>query len=50
VAKSVFKNKEDFDYYDTECEAHKEFKAKAKAFNVEGMMMVYYTPGYSAHL
>ena len=48
VAKTVFKNKEDFEYYDKECEAHKEFKAKAKSLDVQGMMMIYYTPAIAA--
>jgi hypothetical protein len=41
---------EDFEYYDKECEAHKEFKVKAKAFDIQGFMMIYYTPAVVAHL
>jgi hypothetical protein len=44
----VFKNKEDFEFYDKECEAHKEMKAKAKNLDVQGMMMVYCTPAVAA--
>jgi len=49
VAKSVFKNLEDFWYYDKECAAHQKFKANLveKKVKVEGMMMVYYTPALS---
>ncbi|KAH8811632.1 hypothetical protein F5884DRAFT_749999 [Xylogone sp. PMI_703] len=44
IAKSEFKTKEDMDYYDTECEAHKVLKTKAKDLNVEGILTVYYHP------
>lgn len=38
-------------YYDQECEAHKAFKAKAKAnLQVEGIMSVWFTPGFSASI
>jgi len=50
VAKTEFKNKEDMDYYDTECEAHKNLKAEAKNLGVEGVMTVYYTPAVVATL
>jgi hypothetical protein len=48
VTKSVFKNKEDMAYYETECEGHNEFKIflKEKA-PVSELMTVYFTPGYS---
>ena len=48
VTKTVFKNKEDFDYYDTQCEAHKELKTKAKSLDIQGVMMVYFTPTFVA--
>lgn len=32
-------------FYDTECAAHAEFKSTAKTLGMEGMMMVYFTPG-----
>ena len=38
---SVFSSKEDMDYYDNECEAHKALKAVAKELN-EGIMTVYF--------
>jgi len=50
VAKSEFKNKEDVDYYDTECEAHKNLKAEAKNLGIEGLMTVYYAPAVVASL
>jgi hypothetical protein len=50
VAKTMFKNKEDFDYYDTECEAHKILKAKAKSLDVQGVLMIYFTPDVAATL
>jgi hypothetical protein len=42
VAKSEFASEADMWYYDTECEAHKAFKAKTKTLGLEGMMMVIY--------
>lgn len=50
VAKTVFKNIEDFEYYDKECQAHKEFKAKGKTLDVQGMMMVFFSPSVAASL
>jgi len=44
VAKTTFKDKADFDYYDTECAAHKKFKELLKGADLQGMMMVYYIP------
>jgi len=44
VAKSEFKDVADMNYYDTECEAHKDLKANAKGLGVEGAMVVYYDP------
>jgi hypothetical protein len=47
----VFKNLEDMEYYDKECEAHKKLKAKVAAeLEVNGVMTVFYTPGLSASL
>lgn len=45
VAKSVFKNMEDIEYYNTECAAHQTYKAflKEKA-PVQELMSVYFTP------
>lgn len=45
VSKTVFKNREDFDFYDNECEAHKELKTRAKKLGVEGPpQMIFFTP------
>lgn len=48
VTKSVFKNKDDMKYYETECAGHNEYKLflKEKA-PVAGLMTLYFTPGYS---
>lgn len=48
VAKSVFKNREDMKYYETECAGHNNFKTFLKVnAPVAGMIMVCFTPGYS---
>lgn len=48
VAKSVFKNREDMAYYETECAAHNEFRAFLKEHApVTGLMTVHFTPGFS---
>lgn len=48
VTKSVFKNKEDMTFYETECEGHNAYKVFLKEnAPVEGIMTVYFTPGYS---
>jgi hypothetical protein len=48
VTKSVFKNKADMDYYETECAGHNEYKVFLKEnAPVSGLMMVCFTPGYS---
>ncbi|KAF2024408.1 hypothetical protein EK21DRAFT_78774 [Setomelanomma holmii] len=39
AATSVFRDQEDFDYYDVDCKAHGELKAFARSVN-EGMCMV----------
>lgn len=46
VSKTTFASKEDFDFYDTECEAHKWLKAQAKTLtSIEGPpLMTYFTP------
>jgi hypothetical protein len=38
---STFASKEDFEYYDKECEAHKELKAFAGSVH-QGNLMVYF--------
>lgn len=48
VARSVFKNKEDMEYYDKECEAHLAFKMFLKEHAPpEGLMACYFTPSVS---
>lgn len=48
VCKSVFKDKADMDFYETQCEGHQEFKNFLKKYApVEGLMTVYFTPGVS---
>ena len=48
VAKSVFKNKEDMAYYETECTGHNEFKTFLKEnAPVTALMTVHFTPGSS---
>ncbi|KAI9760175.1 MAG: hypothetical protein M1840_002592 [Geoglossum simile] len=44
VAKSEFRNKEDMAYYDSECQAHKNFKAAARELGVEGVLITYFAP------
>ncbi|CEI38421.1 hypothetical protein FVEN_g12127 [Fusarium venenatum] len=41
VAISTFSSKADFDYYDTQCEAHLELKTFAKGVN-QGFAMIYF--------
>jgi len=48
VAKSEFKNMDDWKYYDVECEAHKTLKKGAATLGVEGILTVYYEPGVLA--
>ena len=50
VAKSVFKNMEDFEFYDKHCEAHHELKAKAKNLDVQGMMMIFFSPAVTSKI
>ncbi len=47
MAKTTFKNREDFDFYDVECPAHKALKQKVASVGVEGMMMVFFSPTVS---
>lgn len=41
AAKTTFRSKEDFDFYDKECSAHKALRAIA-ASKSQGSMMVYF--------
>jgi hypothetical protein len=52
VAKTVFKNREDYDYYHTECLAHKALKAsvKEKGLDVQDVLTVFYTPVVNEHV
>ena len=48
VTKSVFKCKEDMDYYEKECAGHQEYKDFLKKnAPAEGIQMVYFTPGHT---
>jgi hypothetical protein len=38
----TFNSPEDMQYYDTECEAHKNLKASVKTFNNQGVCIVYF--------
>lgn len=42
AAISTFASVEDFEYYDTQCQAHLALKAVAKTLN-KGVMMIYFT-------
>lgn len=44
AATSTFKDREDFEYYDKECEAHAELKAFARSVS-EGICMVCFEVG-----
>ncbi|KAI9744671.1 MAG: hypothetical protein M1818_002200 [Claussenomyces sp. TS43310] len=44
IAKTVFKNKADHDFYDTICPAHKHLEAVAKLLDIQGMVTNSYTP------
>lgn len=46
MAKSTFASKADMDYYDNECEAHKELKVLAKPL-VEDIMTVWFESIFS---
>ncbi len=46
VARSTFASKADMDYYDNECEAHKELKVLAKPL-VEDVMTVWFESIFS---
>jgi len=51
VTKSVFKNKEDMDFYETKCEGHQTYKTFLKEnAPVGGLMAVCFTPGASFEL
>lgn len=41
VARTVFNSKEDFDYYDTQCETHNNIKAFLKTVLSEPPLMVF---------
>ena len=41
VAVTVFKSKQDIDYYDNECQAHAALKAIAKSVH-QGLVMVFF--------
>jgi hypothetical protein len=48
VTKSVFKNREDMTYYETECGGHNDYKVFLKErAPVGGIMTVYFTPGFT---
>lgn len=48
VAKSVFQTQEDMEHYETECEAHQEYKDFLKENVVlEGLQTVIFTPSLS---
>lgn len=48
VAKSVFKNAEDMEYYSEKCEAHQAYKVFLKENAPVGdLMSVYFSPGVS---
>jgi hypothetical protein len=48
VTKSVFKNKDDMEFYEKECPAHEEYKVFLKKnAPVEGLMTVVFQPGVS---
>ena len=48
VAKTVFRNKEDMEYYEKECAAHQEYKDFLKQnAPVEGLMTCCFTPDVS---
>lgn len=48
VAKSVFKNRDDMDYYEDECAGHQTYKVYLKEnAPVAGIQTVIFTPGVS---
>lgn len=48
VTKSVFRNKEDMEYYEKECEGHLEYKKFLREnAPVEGLMACYFIPSVS---
>ncbi|KUJ16046.1 uncharacterized protein LY89DRAFT_101948 [Mollisia scopiformis] len=48
VTKSVFKSKDDMEYYEKKCEGHLEYKKFLKEnASVEGLMTCYFTSGVS---
>lgn len=51
VTKSVFKDKEDMDFYEKECAGHMVYKEFLKRnAPVEGLMTVFFTPGVSSFI
>jgi len=54
VSKTVFKNREDHDFYDKDCPAHKKFKQMMsdKGINTlqQGLMTVFYTPAVTNYI
>jgi hypothetical protein len=51
VTKSVFKNKEDMEFFEKECPAHEEYKVFLKKnAPVEGVMAVFFQAGFSYEL
>ena len=48
VAKNVFRNKADMDYYETECEAHSEYREFMKEnAAIGGLKTMYFNPSLS---
>jgi len=54
VSKTVFKNREDHDFYDKDCPAHQRFKQSlaSRGINVleQGIMTVFYTPVVTSYI
>jgi len=54
VAKTVFKNREDHDFYDKDCPAHKVFKQTLAGRGIDvlqqGIMTVFYTPAVTSYI
>jgi len=54
VSKTVFKNRDDHDFYDKDCPAHKKFKQMMSDRGIntleQGLMTVFYTPAVTNYI